>query len=70
MTGDGAPQIPMSSALWRAILPLTLGATPIDDASGDVSRREFRALGAVFGDLYFAAVLPVGMPDLSALGVR
>lgn len=54
--------------LMGVLTPYATGSAPIYYASGYVTRREFWWLGALFGGLYLAVLLGLGLPYLMALG--
>lgn len=53
--------------LMGVLTPYATGSAPIYYASGYVTRREFWTLGAIFGAVYLATLLGVGLPYLTAL---
>jgi sodium:sulfate symporter-like transmembrane protein len=53
--------------LMGVLTPYATGSAPISYASGYVTRREFWTLGAIFGAVYLATLLGVGLPYLTAL---
>jgi L-tartrate/succinate antiporter len=72
----GMPLRPLALALCYAVglmgilTPYATGPAPIYFGSGYIDRKAFWILGAVFGAIYLAALLAVGVPFLLALGVR
>ena len=54
--------------LMGVLTPYATGSAPIYYASGYVTRREFWRLGALFGALYLAVLLGLGLPYLGVLG--
>jgi L-tartrate/succinate antiporter len=54
-----------SLGLMGVLTPYATGSAPIYYASGYVTRREFWRLGALFGALYLAALLGLGLPLLT-----
>jgi L-tartrate/succinate antiporter len=57
-----------SLGLMGVLNPYATGSAPIYYASGYVTRREFWRLGAMFGALYLAILLGLGLPWLLARG--
>jgi L-tartrate/succinate antiporter len=53
--------------LMGVLTPYATGSAPIYYASGYVTRREFWRLGAIFGALYLAVLVGLGLPYLVAL---
>jgi L-tartrate/succinate antiporter len=53
--------------LMGVLTPYATGSAPIYYASGYVTRREFWGLGAIFGALYLAILLGLGLPYLTSL---
>jgi L-tartrate/succinate antiporter len=53
--------------LMGVLTPYATGSAPIYYASGYVTRREFWGLGAMFGVLYLAVLLGLGLPYLTML---
>jgi L-tartrate/succinate antiporter len=53
--------------LMGVLTPYATGSAPIYYASGYVTRREFWWLGALFGGLYLAVLLGLGLPYLRVL---
>jgi L-tartrate/succinate antiporter len=53
--------------LMGVLTPYATGSAPIYYASGYITRREFWMLGAIFGALYVAALLGLGLPYLAVL---
>ena len=49
------------------VLPYATGSAPVYYASGYITRREFWRLGAIFGAIYLAVLLGLGLPYLVAL---
>lgn len=49
------------------ISPYATGSAPIYYGSGYITRKEFWVLGAVFGAVYLALLLVVGVPWLGVL---
>jgi L-tartrate/succinate antiporter len=66
----GMPMRPLALALCYAIglmgvlTPYATGPAPIYFGSGYVSRRDFWSLGAIFGAIFLASLLAVGVPYL------
>jgi len=76
-TGMAVPGLPIrpfalllvySLGLMGVLSPYATGPAPIYYASGFVSRRAFWSLGLLFGLLYLATLLAVGIPYLTAQG--
>ena len=74
-TGASVPGLPVktfalllvySLGLMGVISPYATGPAPVYYASGFVSRRDFWRLGLVFGLIYLATLLAVGIPYLTA----
>ncbi len=67
------PQRPLSLllcytlGLMGVLTPYATGSAPIYYASGYITRREFWRLGAIFGAVYLAVLLGLGLPYLMAL---
>jgi di/tricarboxylate transporter len=67
------PQRPLSLllgytlGLMGVLTPYATGSAPIYYASGYISRWEFWKLGAIFGVVYLAVLLGLGLPYLVAL---
>jgi L-tartrate/succinate antiporter len=67
------PQRPLSLllaytlGLMGVLTPYATGSAPIYYASGYITRREFWRLGAIFGLVYLAVLLGLGLPYLVAL---
>lgn len=59
-----------SLGLMGVISPYATGPAPVYYASGYVSRRAFLLLGLVFGLIYLAALLALGVPYLTAVNSR
>jgi len=53
--------------LMGVLTPYATGSAPIYYASGYITRREFWRLGAIFGAVYLAVLLALGLPYLVAL---
>lgn len=53
--------------LMGILTPYATGAAPIYYASGYITRKEFWSLGVIFGTIYLAALLGLGIPYLRAL---
>jgi L-tartrate/succinate antiporter len=53
--------------LMGVLTPYATGSAPIYYASGYVTRRAFWGLGAIFGALYVAVLLGLGLPYLTML---
>jgi L-tartrate/succinate antiporter len=53
--------------LMGVLTPYATGSAPIYYASGYITRREFWRLGAIFGAIYLAVLLGLGLPYLVAL---
>lgn len=53
--------------LMGVLTPYATGSAPIYYASGYVTRREFWRLGAIFGAVYLAVLLGLGLPYLLVL---
>jgi citrate:succinate antiporter/L-tartrate/succinate antiporter len=75
-TGMAVPGLPVhvfalllvySLGLMGVLTPYATGPAPVYYASGYVSRRAFWVLGLVFGAIYLAVLLGVGIPYLTAL---
>ena len=75
-TGAAVPGLPVktfalllvySLGLMGVISPYATGPAPVYYASGFVSRRDFWRLGLVFGVIYLATLLAVGIPYLTAV---
>jgi citrate:succinate antiporter/L-tartrate/succinate antiporter len=75
-TGMAVPGLPVpvfalllvySLGLMGVISPYATGPAPVYYGSGYVSRRDFWVLGLVFGTLYLAVLLGVGIPYLTAV---
>jgi di/tricarboxylate transporter len=49
------------------LTPYATGPAPVYYGSGFVSRRAFWTLGLVFGVIYLAALLAIGIPYLMAV---
>ncbi len=70
----GMPMRPLALALCYAIglmgilTPYATGPAPIYFGSGYVGRKDFWILGSVFGAIYLASLLAVGVPFLLARG--
>jgi citrate:succinate antiporter/L-tartrate/succinate antiporter len=78
-TGIAVPGLPArpfalllcySLGLMGVISPYATGPAPVYYASGYVSRRAFWLLGLVFGLIYLAVLLAIGVPYLTALERR
>jgi citrate:succinate antiporter/L-tartrate/succinate antiporter len=74
-TGVAVPGLPVkpfalllvySLGLMGVLSPYATGPAPVYFGSGYVSRREFWMLGLVFGVIYLAVLLGVGIPYLTA----
>ena len=57
-----------SLGLMGVLSPYATGPAPVYYASGFISRRAFWSLGLLFGLLYLATLLAVGIPYLTAQG--
>jgi di/tricarboxylate transporter len=57
-----------SLGLMGVLSPYATGPAPVYYASGFVSRRAFWSLGLLFGLIYLATLLAVGIPHLTAQG--
>jgi citrate:succinate antiporter/L-tartrate/succinate antiporter len=77
-TGMAVPGLPVdvfalllvySLGLMGVLTPYATGPAPVYYASGYVSRRDFWVLGLVFGAIYLAALLGVGIPYLTAVNL-
>lgn len=75
-TGMAVPGLPVeafalllvySLGLMGVLTPYATGPAPVYYGSGYVSRRDFWVLGLVFGAIYLAVLLGVGIPHLTAL---
>jgi L-tartrate/succinate antiporter len=76
-TGMAVPGLPVrpfalllvySLGLMGVLSPYATGPAPVYYASGFVSRRAFWSLGLLFGLIYLATLLAVGIPYLTAQG--
>jgi citrate:succinate antiporter/L-tartrate/succinate antiporter len=76
-TGMAVPGLPVrpfalllvySLGLMGVLSPYATGPAPVYYASGFISRRAFWSLGLLFGLVYLAALLAVGIPFLTAQG--
>jgi len=76
-TGMAVPGLPVrpfalllvySLGLMGVLSPYATGPAPVYYASGFVSRRAFWSLGLLFGLIYLATLLSVGIPYLTAQG--
>jgi citrate:succinate antiporter/L-tartrate/succinate antiporter len=76
-TGMAVPGLPVqpfalllvySLGLMGVLSPYATGPAPVYYASGFVSRRAFWLLGLLFGLIYLATLLAVGIPYLTAQG--
>jgi citrate:succinate antiporter/L-tartrate/succinate antiporter len=76
-TGMAVPGLPVrpfalllvySLGLMGVLSPYATGPAPIYYASGFISRRAFWSLGLLFGLVYLATLLAVGIPYLTAQG--
>lgn len=56
--------------LMGVLNPYATGSAPIYFGSGYLTRRAFWTLGLLFGALYLAALLAIGVPWLRALHPR
>jgi L-tartrate/succinate antiporter len=56
-----------SLGLMGIVTPFATGPSPVYYGSGYVSRKDFWVLGTVFGLIFFAALMLVGVPYLLAL---
>jgi L-tartrate/succinate antiporter len=56
-----------SLGLMGVLTPYATGPAPVYYGSGYVSRRAFWTLGLLFGTIYLATLLGVGIPYLLAL---
>ena len=74
-TGMAVPGLPVrpfalllvySLGLMGVLSPYATGPAPVYYASGFVSRRAFWSLGLLFGLIYLATLLAVGIPHLTA----
>jgi L-tartrate/succinate antiporter len=77
-TGASVPGLPIrtfvllmgySIGLMGVLTPYATGPAPVYYSSGYIARREFWWLGAIFGVIYLAALLTVGIPYLSVVKV-
>jgi citrate:succinate antiporter/L-tartrate/succinate antiporter len=75
-TGMAVPGLPVpvfalllvySLGLMGVLTPYATGPAPVYYGSGFVSRRAFWTLGLVFGVIYLAALLAIGIPYLMAV---
>jgi citrate:succinate antiporter/L-tartrate/succinate antiporter len=75
-TGMAVPGLPVNTfalllvyslGLMGVLSPYATGPAPVYYASGYVSRRDFWVLGLVFGAIYLAVLLGVGIPYLTAV---
>ncbi len=75
-TGVAVPGLPVkpfalllvySLGLMGVLTPYATGPAPVYFGSGYVSRRDFWVLGLVFGVIYLAVLLGVGIPYLTAV---
>jgi citrate:succinate antiporter/L-tartrate/succinate antiporter len=75
-TGMAVPGLPVhvfalllvySLGLMGVLTPYATGPAPVYYGSGYVSRRDFWVLGLVFGGIYLAVLLGVGIPYLRTL---
>jgi L-tartrate/succinate antiporter len=70
----GVPLKPLSLLLCYALglmgvlTPYATGSAPVYYGSGYISRKEFWSLGAIFGIIYLAVLLGLGIPYLWVLG--
>jgi citrate:succinate antiporter/L-tartrate/succinate antiporter len=78
-TGMAVPGLPVrafalllvySLGLMGVLTPYATGPAPVYYASGYVSRRDFWVLGLVFGTIYLAVLLGIGIPYLTAVNPR
>jgi L-tartrate/succinate antiporter len=76
-TGMAVPGLPVrpfalllvySLGLMGVLSPYATGPAPVYYASGFISRRAFWSLGLLFGLIYLATLLAVGIPYLTAQG--
>jgi citrate:succinate antiporter/L-tartrate/succinate antiporter len=76
-TGMAVPGVPVrpfalllvySLGLMGVLSPYATGPAPVYYASGFISRRAFWSLGLLFGLVYLATLLAVGIPYLTARG--
>ena len=76
VTGMAVPGLPVkvfallllySLGLMGVLSPYATGPAPVYYGSGYVSRRDFWVLGLVFGAIYLAVLLGVGIPYLTAV---
>ena len=76
-TGMAVPGLPVrpfalllvySLGLMGVLSPYATGPAPVYYASGFISRRAFWSLGLLFGLIYLATLLTVGIPYLTAQG--
>lgn len=74
-TGAAVPGLPVpafalllcySLGLMGVVSPYATGPAPVYYASGFVARRDFWLLGLLFGAIYLAALLAIGIPLLAA----
>jgi di/tricarboxylate transporter len=56
-----------SLGLMGVITPYATGPAPVYFGSGYVSRKDFWTLGLIFGTIFLAALLIIGVPTLLAL---
>ena len=69
----GMPMRPLALALCYAVglmgvlTPYATGPAPIYFGSGYISRKDFWRLGSIFGAIFLASLLAVGVPYLLAL---
>jgi len=75
-TGMAVPGLPVdvfalllvySLGLMGVLTPYATGPAPVYYGSGYVSRRAFWTLGLLFGAIYLATLLGIGIPYLLAL---
>ena len=52
--------------MMGVISPYATGPAPVYYGSGYISRKDFWVLGLVFGVIFLAALLIIGIPYLSA----
>ena len=56
-----------SLGLMGILTPYATGPAPVYFGSGYVTRKEFWTLGFIFGLLFFAALVGIGVPYLSVV---
>jgi len=74
-TGMAVPGVPLkvfalllvySLGMMGVISPYATGPAPVYYGSGYISRKDFWVLGLVFGVIFLAALLVIGIPYLTA----